>query len=985
MKNKISTTFLLGVAICMFQPAFSGNGETKNNSNKPPQPFQFAEGVTMRDYEANTIVLKLKPEYRNLAQKNSINIAKLTGILSEIGAQDLHKIFPNHTAPDSRTPTDEMGHKFADITLIYKLNFTKGIAIEKAINQIIATGLVEYAEPYYIYHTFGEATTVEDVKNTLAAFNVNDPSLGQQYFIKKIKCPEAWGVNTTTARGDTNVVIGIVDTGTDLDHPDLKTKIKYNYNDPINGIDDDHDGYIDNFRGWDVSDNDNNPNVDNTTNIHGSHVSGCAAAATNNGVGVASPGFNCKFLPIKAAKKTTTGQIDNGFEAIVYGADHGCSVLNNSYGGPGAGQFGQDIITYAAINKKVLVVASAGNDNKDIVNYPAAYDYVLSIGATDQNDNKSSFSTFTNSVDVCAPGTAIYSTVYPKTYQLMDGTSMAGPITAGAAGIVKSFFPTYTGMQVGEQLRVTADDIYGVGSNKSYKDRLGTGRINLFRALTETTSPSVKMDPLKVTDGNDESFAIGDTLIIKGSLLNYLAATKNLTATLSTTNTDVTILNATINGGVINTMSKFDVDNTNGFKVLIKPSASLNEKILFKVSFADGSYSDRQYFTVIVNVDYINIDINDVSCTNTSRGRIGYNTTNLSEGGLGFNYNDTSSLVYEAGLMIGTSSTKVSDNLRSSSTASDTDFKSVQAVKRRIPTVKSDFETFGVFNDSGASSKIGVEVKHNTYAWTSAGDRKYIIYEYIIKNTSGSALTNLYAGLMVDWDVTALTSGNNKVGADVNNKLGYAYATTGSKLYGGVRVLTNGPFLNYGIDNVTGGAGGFDATTNFTTAEKYTALSTNRLTAGGTTPTGNDIMNVVSTGPFTISSNDTVKVAFAILAGDDLADLIKSSNNAQTKYDKVVTAISDVKLVNGFLLKQNYPNPVNAANTIIEFNLPAKAQAELSIYNTVGQKVMTVLNSQLNAGDHQVNLDVSNFNNGLYFYELTTGNNKAVMKMVIQK
>jgi hypothetical protein len=144
-------------------------------------------------------------------------------------------------------------------------------------------------------------------------------------------------------------------------------------------------------------------------------------------------------------------------------------------------------------------------------------------------------------------------------------------------------------------------------------------------------------------------------------------------------------------------------------------------------------------------------------------------------------------------------------------------------------------------------------------------------------------------------------------------------------------------------------------------------------------------MDVVSTGPFTISNNDTIKVAFAILAGDDLADLTKSSSNAQIKYDKVVTSISEDRVTNGFLLKQNYPNPVNAANTIIEFNLPAKAQAELSIYNTVGQKVMTVLNSQLNAGNHQVNVDVSNFKNGLYFYELNSGNNKAVMKMVIQK
>lgn len=138
------------------------------------------------------------------------------------------------------------------------------------MNKVLATGLVDYAEPRYIQY---KHSVKIDAKSILAAFNPNDPDLtngnsGSMYYINRIKCPDAWGVNTTTARGDTNTVIGIVDSGTDIDHPDLKTKIKYNYNDPINGKDDDNDGYIDNFRGWDMSENDNNPNVDNSLAVH---------------------------------------------------------------------------------------------------------------------------------------------------------------------------------------------------------------------------------------------------------------------------------------------------------------------------------------------------------------------------------------------------------------------------------------------------------------------------------------------------------------------------------------------------------------------------------------------------------------------------------------------------------------------------------------------------------------------------------------------
>lgn len=984
MKNNVYKTVLLGIVIGIAHSAFSGNGES-GNPNKAQQAFRLQEGVTANDYEPNAIILKLKPAYRGQAQSNTINDKRLMTVFSELGVQDLNKLFPNH-APPSRA-TDEVGNSLVDLSLIYKLNFSANIAIVKAINKIIATGMVEYAEPNYIYQVHGKASPVDDVNKVLAAFNPNDPSIGQQYFIGRIKCPEAWGINTTTARGDTNVVIGIVDTGTDIDHPDLKSKIKYNYNDPINNIDDDKDGYIDNFRGWDISDKDNNPNVDNATNEHGSHVSGCAAAATNNGVGVASPGFNCRFIAVKATKKSSVGVVDNGFEAIVYAADHGCSVINNSYGGPGGGQYGQDAITYATINRKALVVASAGNDSQEKTNYPAAYDYVLSIGATTSTDAKSGFSTYAYSVDVCSPGSGIYSTVYNNSYKSMDGTSMAGPICAGAAAIVKSFYPSYTGLQVGEQLKVTADNIYGIGSNSSYKDKLGTGRINLYRALTES-SPSVKMSPIKAIDGKDESFNVGDTLFITGKIINYLAPATNVVGTLSTTNTDVTILNPTINAGAIGTLSTVDVNKLNAFKILIKPSASLNEKILFKLSFADGSYSGYQYFTITVNVDYINININSVASTNTSRGRIGYNTSDIAAGGLGFTYNDSLSLTYEAGLMIGVSSSKVSDNLRGSGAANDADFVSVQAVKQRIPAVKSEFETFGAFNDNGAGSKIGVQVNHNTYAWNTPGDKKYIIFEYIIKNISGSTINNLYAGILSDWDVTEKTSATNKAATDNTNKLGYAYSAVDPKFYAGIRVVSKTPFLHYAIDNVAGGAGGVDIqdkTNQFSTAEKYTTLSTNRATAGDGAATGGDILSVVSTGPFTINNKDSVKVAFAILAGDDLNDITNSSVNAQVKYDNIATAVPAISTTNGFILKQNYPNPVNAAKTIIEFNLPARSQTELTIYNSLGQKVMGVLNSQLDAGMHQLNIDLTNFSNGLYFYELKAGNNVATMKMIIQQ
>ncbi|HET6224903.1 MAG TPA: S8 family serine peptidase, partial [Bacteroidia bacterium] len=782
-------------------------------------------GLTEADYAANAIIFKLKPIYRN-----SIKDATLTAVFNELQTLDVKKIFPEEKAPVYSKNANNQPQ--VDLSLIYEFHFKSDIQLELAINKLLATGMMEYAEPHYLQYEHGSKLSLKEV---MAPFTPNDPdyknAVNGMYYIDLIKCPDAWGINSTTAQGDTNTVIGIVDSGTDIDHPDLKSKIKYNYADPINGVDDDKDGFIDNFRGWDISENDNNPNVDNS--YHGSHVSGCAAAATNNNTGVASPGFKCTFLPVKCAKQASTTQIDNGYEGIKYAADHGCKIINCSWGGPGAGQFGLDVITYATYNKGALVVASAGNNNNEVQNFPGSYDLVLCVASTTSSDTKSSFSTYGHTIDVSAPGSNIRSTYFDNTYDNLDGTSMASPICAGAAAIVKTFYPSYTGLQVAEQLRATADNIYSL--NSSYKEKLGSGRINLYRALTESPA-SVRMRPIDITDKNDEVYVINDTLYITGTIVNYLKPLSNLTATLSSSSTNVTVVSSTVNAGAIATLGTYTVNNANTYKVFIKPGTPVNANIPFTITFNDGSYTGYQYFDIVVNVDYINININDVASSNTSRGRIGWNN-NDGTGGLGFTYKD-SSMVYESGLMIGVSSSKVSDNVRgAASGATDADFVSVQNVKEIKPTVKSEYETGGIFNDNGATSKIGVQVKHKTYAWTSTGDKKYIIFEYTIKNTGATTLSNLYAGIFTDWDITDKTSGSNKGATDAGNKLGYVYSTVGTKLYGGVRLLTKGPFLHYVIDNVAGGGGGVDIQdkTNFySTAEKYTTLSTNRLTGGAT-------------------------------------------------------------------------------------------------------------------------------------------------------
>ncbi len=937
---------LLAAAMLLCAP-FAMNG-----GNPAHQAFKLAPGA---NYQKGTIILKVKPDYRSFCSRTGIASSPVTTALTMVNCTSVQKIFPQKQQPLAQR--NAMGQQLVDLSLIYEATIDINADIEKTINQLMSTGMLQYAEPRYIYN---------------AHYTPNDPSSGGQYALTKIQAYAGWDIS----KGDTSVVIGIVDSGTDWNHPDLQNNIKYNYADPINGTDDDNDGFTDNYRGWDVSENDNDPMIDQSP--HGSHVSGCAAASTDNGVGVASPGFNCKFLAVKCANATATTTIDHGYEGIVYAADHGCQVINCSWGGAGAGQYGQDAVTYATINMNVTVFCSAGNTSTDIAQYPSAYQYAYSIASTNSGDNKSGFSTWNYTVDMCAPGSNIYSTYYNNTYANQSGTSMASPIAAGCAGVVKAMFPSYNAQQIGEQLKMTADNIYGVGTNGNYAGKLGTGRINLFRALTESPQ-SVKMDNLITTDYNDNAFVFGDTLNITGDIINYLAPLTNLTVTLTSTSGYVTVLDGTTNPGAMATMSTLN-NNADPFTVKINTGAPLNSKVTFKINCSDGTYSTDQYFDVVINVDYINVTVNDVSTSITSKGRHYYNDGPPTQG-LGFIYN-SANLVYDGGLMIGVSATRVSDMVRDAA-AYNNDFASAQVVQIVNPTVASDFDLYGKFNDNNApaATRLNVLVTHKTFAWTSAGNRKFVIVEYNIKNNGTASLSNLYSGIFSDWDVPAF--GNNKADVDNTLKMGYTYSTDAGGAWAGVKLLTQGGFKNYAIDNVAGGSGGVDITDDFTDAEKYTTLSTNRAQAGGT-GTGMDVCQTVSSGPFTIAAGDSVIVAFALIAGDDLNDIQTSATNAQIKYDGITTAIHNPT---GTALTEElfepYPNPANG-NISISFITAGDEVTKLDILDVVGKEIMNVNVAQNTAGLQTVAVQTHTLGKGVYFVRLTTAQKTFTSKFVLE-
>ncbi len=916
--------------------------------------FKLSEGVTPKDYLPKTVVFKINDAHRNSCIASGINNATLSNVIAQLGAKGLKKKFPNHRKPENAF--NQLGLKLADLSLVYELIYSADYPIEKACNLLLKTGLLDFAEPHYLPRY---------------SYQPNDPqaTVSGQYHLNKINAYAAWDLS----KGDTNIVIGITDTGVELTHPDLASNIKYNFSDPIDGIDNDNDSLVDNYYGWDTGMNDNNPTWQG--NPHGVHVSGCAAAVTDNFTGVAGTGFNTKFLPVKIANDN--GDLVGGYEGIIYAADHGCSIINCSWGGPGGGQFGQLAIDYATINKDALVVCAAGNDNVSADHFPSAYNYALSVASTTSNDNKSSFSNFGYSIDVCAPGSNITATYTGGSYSAISGTSMASPITAGAAAIVKSMFPQYTALQIGEQLKATCDAI-NTSISGPYAGKLGKGRINIFQAASNTSAKSVTMTKRTVTDNNDLVYVGNDTLRIAGDFTNFLSPLSNLNISLNSTSPYVSILNPTINVGAMTTLQQYS-NSANPFLVKINPAAPANSAITFRVNFTDGGYFFNYYFIVVVNVDYINVTVNDISTTITSKGRIGFNSDSQADG-LGFKYKNSRQLLYEAGLMIGINSTQVSDVVRGTSAATgDTDFTSVQAVKQSVPGIISDFDLDGIFTDAQAPLPIDLQVKHKSFAWNSPGNTKYVIVEYNIANNGLGNLNNLYAGIFADWDIDDSSYASNRAEFDALNRMGYAYYTGADGLYTGIQLLSNSaPVKHYAVDNVAGGAGGVDLSDGTTEAEKYTILSTNRAIAGAS-GNGADIIDVVSTGPFSLASGDSVIVAFALLAGDSLIDLQNSAVNAQSKYDSLlILNVQQSKINEGEILV--YPNPAKDAIFVASGNPQGK---EINLFSAQGKLVFSSKISPI-ATKSLTKIDVSKLPAGIYFLQFRSLNHVVMKKVIVE-
>ena len=414
------------------------------------------------------------------------------------------------------------------------IRLKSGMALQKAQDQLNASKAFAMTEVNHISYPL-------DLPN--------DPMVPAQYSLAKMQLSGAWSLG----KGDSTAIVAIVDTGVDVNHPDLRASCIAGY--------DTADGGDTNVMG---------------TNPHGTHCAGIAAATGDNGVGIAGIAYGASIMPIKVFPDGIDGAYDDAISAgIIWATDHGANVISMSLGGPGdAGAELAAAMDYAYA-KNVVIVAAAGNSNVSTHFTPASYPKCIAVGASDQNDLRASFSNYgADWVDVAAPGVGIRSTVFNGLYEDYNGTSMACPNVAGLATLIISYAGVGT---------LTNDEVRALIENNC--DPVGPwiahGRVNAYKSMLAM--------PLPITDA-----PIPATLQpVDGSLTSTDPNTIMVADGFSTTMQAVKKpgLGMTSSASTSFTMSKLSLNEVRTAKLSMNVTADSKATIQVYLKDASGKWS----------------------------------------------------------------------------------------------------------------------------------------------------------------------------------------------------------------------------------------------------------------------------------------------------------------------------------------------------------------------------------------------------------
>lgn len=839
--------------------------QSKASSKTPPSvhaaslfsaPNAISPGVLLIKFKENPVVAK---------GASRTSISSVDVLLDQYNAYSIEPAFP-FLRYSNKKMADELRR-------IYYVKISKPEQLGSACDAFAEDENIEFAEP--------------QIRFKLTA-TPNDPQVNQQQVqLDLLNLPAAWDI----VKADTSdVVIAIVDGGTEWDHDDLEANIWINEDEiPDNNIDDDNNGFIDDIRGWNFANESNDPRglAGQTVNrTHGTRTAGIAGAVTNNALGIAGTSWNAKLMAINAAAEedTVDQSIAFGYAGIVYAADNGADIVNVSWGGDFEDDFPftallQDVIDFAHANGTLVVVAAgnSGDNNDNTLRLPSNLQHVLSVGSISNTSTKSSFSNYGTKVHVYAPGESVLSTHADNRYGFQQGTSFSTPYAAGVAALVKALHPDWTPDQVREQVRVTSTSIDNL--NPGYGGLLGKGKIDALRAVTETTLPSLRFAGVSFEGAGDNgTIDPGETIDLNVKVTNFLAPVSNVSVSMASRVANISMIS---NQATIASISTNDTVTVT-FQLQAQSAIAEDQLLSFYLNFIASNYADRDIFEFNPRPPQIlSHNTGPLQATITSKGTIGFLTNAADSNGIGVVLNNFNYL-FEGGLMIGTGLTSVSNSVRGVNIDQDDDFRlaSGSFLKIDTPGTLADQQGTVTIVDSLSSSPLGLKIKQETISYNTPPFNQFIIFKYTVFNIGPRSLPTVNIGLFFDWDLNS--DAMDFARFDENRSLGTVQnrATNPDKLIA-TKVLSELGVTSYHVvDNrneidlpVS------DPTQNgFTNAEKWIFMNDGIQV---TTRSSTDVSTVSACGPYEIFPGDSVVVAFAIVAAETQAELYNSADAAQ--------------------------------------------------------------------------------------------------------
>jgi len=849
--------------------------------------------------------------------------------------------------------------------------------------------------------------------------------------LQAIGADRVWREFGLTGEG---VLIGHIDTGVDLAHPDLRHRLWVNPAEvPGNGVDDDGNGLVDDVTGWDFGDGDPDPADDAAVAGHGTHTAGTLVGDGAGGIqtGVA-PG--ARLIPVKVFASGGQSSLGRIWAAQQYCVEQGARVISMSLGVKGdipAGFLRNDRFAGEALRAAgILLVNSAGNYHDEFdpplelgmtARIPSPWNPldvarsstggVVSVGGLAHRSDEVYASSSRGPVawgdvepwhdwpyapgpglikpDLAAPAEGIGSTLPGGGYsgQTWSGTSMAAPHVAGTAALMLQKNPTLSPAGLDSLMQLSARDLGAAGKDPVF----GSGALDAYAAVQ-----AVPLDLLPNLDGlsfvgDPQGNAVLDPgemadLVFKVQNVGSVAATGVVGQLRIPSNPHVAVTDGTASFADIAAGAVGD-NAAQPFELLVSPAAPQGATFGMELILQTAEGFQRSFDLVghVGRPQWRNLDASDVYLTVTSRGSLGY-LTDAQEQGAGMGLAGLPSSLFMGSLWGGTHAAYLCNSDLTGGGADVAEWTPRLAPTGNVTVVRDDDEAQALavaFTDSGHTSPRGVTVELVATARTAPALARAVILEYEITNHGTQFLGNYRVGLFLDWDVVDLL-GN--VGGVVPDQRAVWVGMPGGPVFGHA-LLGDAPLSNATlIDNPTY----VFPVSHVIDVHKQQLLGGTIHQAEATLPT--DLSALVAAGPFALGPGESVRVAFVLAYGATVDDFLAGVAAAEAGAG-AITAVEpgvpgeDLPAAGAARLAQNHPNPFNPS-TEIRFSLPRAGTAELAVYDLFGRRVRTLVQGELAAGPHAVRWDGRDeagerLPSGMYLYRLladgTTFTRKAVL------